>query len=131
MNTSWGLINGEERHKDAPRTFHIPPLSVRLGLPPGKAVKIGMEERFKTRNKFSGEKFWVRILGPGLRLRYLGMVTNDLVFTKKHGLKDGDKIEFGAEHILLAEEPPRHARPPGLMSRREMDEFIGPDPTDN
>lgn len=130
MNEGWALINGEQRHKETPDTFDMPPMAERVGLAPGKAVKIGVVSKVHTHKRFNAERFWVKILGHGRTLRYLGMVTNDLVFTERHGLKDGDQIEFGPEHVLCTEVPPPTARPP-LLSRSEMQRILDRDPGDN
>lgn len=115
MNTNWKLINVEERHAENPDGFRIASQAERESLPPGRCVKIGVENlAFGDERRANGERFWVRIVKVegGLYVRYVAVIENDLVLGDAHGLKCGDTICFRAEHVLQTEPPPLGALPP-------------------
>lgn len=92
------LINGVERNRAHPDRFQIPSEQERQGVQPGAFAKIGIESP-----DGSGERFWVKVEGRvegECSGRYRGVISNDLVHTPEHGMKDADPIEFGAEHVL-------------------------------
>lgn len=102
---TYTLIDGAMRHAECP-TFSIPEPSVRNGCEPGAVVKIGVEfTNPKGRRRIyppcNGERFWVRVtaINP-MGKRYRGEVDNDLLFTDAHGLRLGDLVTFGPEHVL-------------------------------
>lgn len=125
MNKGWALIDAEAMHRAAPETFHIASRSNRERLGVGRMVKIGVEQP-NSGSRHNGERFWVKILGAGRTLRYAAMICNDLVFTERHGLAHGERIEFDARHVLLTEEPKPEDAPKNLMTRKEMLDSLAP-----
>jgi len=102
---TYTLIDGAKRHAKCPDTFEIPDVDERIRCKLGDVVKIGVE--FKHDPPVSGERFWVRIvrilpsrLSSPPVLEYMGEVDNDLMFTDAHGLRLGDLVTFGPEHVL-------------------------------
>ena len=98
MNPGCTLMNGVERNRAHPDTFQIPSQDEREALQAGAFAKIGIEMP-----DGSGERFWVKLEGrveDGATVQYRGAISNDLVHTRDHGMKDADMIEFGAEHVL-------------------------------
>lgn len=100
MKNGYTLIDGDERHEQNPTTFEMPDKDDRLAVPVGAYAKIGVES---LGNK-PGERFWV-IVTEAQDGRFVGTINNDLVYTRYHGLKDTDVVEFGPEHILSFEVP--------------------------
>ena len=82
------LIDVEERAKLYSATFAIPVRSLREGLWPGNLVKLDFDNR---------ERMWVKISGQYATKNYFGI----LISSPLHlGLRHGDPIEFGPEHIM-------------------------------
>jgi len=48
----------------------------------------------------SNESFWVQVDNPTKDKTWTGIVSNDLLYTQDHGLKDGDTITFKRSEIL-------------------------------
>lgn len=98
MRPGCRLMDGVARNEAHPDTFQIPTQEERDGLRPGAFAKIGIEMP-----DGAGERFWVKVEGraEGENAgRYRGAISNDLVHTRDHGMKDADTIEFGPEHVL-------------------------------
>lgn len=71
-----------------PQTFDVPAPEILAAIRPGSLVKVCAEP----------ERFWVEVLaveGDGI----MGRVSNDLVHTARHGLRDGDNVTFEKRHI--------------------------------
>jgi hypothetical protein len=79
------LIDGEERNRNHPETFHIPPEALRHALSEGTYAKVGVEGR-ETPPFQQGEKFWTRIAEVRPGPLYIAEVDNDLVHTDYHGV---------------------------------------------
>ena len=98
MYTIW---NVEERNRQWPDTFHIPSRIQREALFVGDAAKCV----FVPTDGPGGERMWLRILKPISQGKYYGELLNEPVAIA--GLKKGDKIEFGPEHISDFQKEPR------------------------
>jgi len=97
---TYTLIDGAKRHAKCPDTFEIPDADTRIKCKLGDVVKIGVEFKHDEL-PVNGERFWVRIVRtlPSM-FEYMGEVDNDLLFTDAHGLRLGDLVTFGPEHVL-------------------------------
>jgi hypothetical protein len=83
------LFDVVERHKAYPRTFLIPSPVERESLRPGDMAKL----------LFAGfERMWVevKICKDG---RYVGILANRPVMAWLSKVEQGDRIEFGPEHV--------------------------------
>lgn len=72
-----------------PQTFDVPAPEILAAIRPGTFVKVCAEP----------ERFWVEVVaveGDGI----MGRVSNDLVHTARHGLRDGDSVTFEKRHIF-------------------------------
>lgn len=76
-------------------------LALRTAAEIGQSVKVGA----------SGEYFWVEVCDRTTQGVYVGRVDNDLRCTEMHGLKRGDIVVFGPEHIRLVEDDERFPKP--------------------
>lgn len=92
------LDNGEKRHAAHPKTFWIPDAVDRRSLRVGDLVKI-LFTSDKPIDGFTGERMWVEITARAqdLPVRYVGTLANEPSFL---AMKFGDRVEFGAEHII-------------------------------
>lgn len=63
-------------------------------IEPGCLVRLCVERE----DRRYGERFWVRVVKVGER-GFEGVVDNNLIGSRWHGLRLDDLIEFGAEHI--------------------------------
>lgn len=82
------LIDVEEKAKLYPATFSIPVRSLREELWPGDLVKLDFD---------NCERMWVKISGQYATNDYFGVLINSPLHL---GLRQGDPIEFGPEHIM-------------------------------
>jgi len=96
------LIDARVQHERFPQTFSVPPLDRIARIKAGDFVKIGAEFEADTDGR-TGERFWVVILSAFDRAGsacFRGKIDNDLLCTDRHGLSEGDEIEFNPRHIL-------------------------------
>lgn len=93
MSKSWHIVNAEEENKANPDTFKIPNIEERQSLKPDTIVKL----IFRTDDESEGERMWVEITKSN-NFGYDGVLDNDPVNIK--GLKSGDKVTFGPQHII-------------------------------
>jgi uncharacterized protein YegJ (DUF2314 family) len=92
----YSLASAEQRAKEHPKSFQIPPARVRLALQAGYMVKL----IFTQKKPPAGERMWVEVTGmerDAAGVRYVGILKNrpSTIF----GVKFGDKVEFSPEHI--------------------------------
>lgn len=90
-------------HRISPGSFQIPSKRIRESIQGNWTVKIGVKfPDFLFRGSYiKGERFWVRVTKPITDGKYEGVVEQtDMVATEAHGIKHGDTITFGPEHIL-------------------------------
>jgi len=82
------FLNGVEQNKEF-HSFKIPTADERGGRKVGDYVKVCADS----------ERFWVRITAvePGF---YTGVIDQDLVHSRKHGLNDGDVIRLVPDNII-------------------------------
>lgn len=99
----WCLEDGEERHRAAPATFHIPDLAERCFLQPGDLVKLIFVIAVEGDECEAVERMWVivRERVPG---GYIGMLYNH-----PHSIAENDRLWHGTElpfeyrHIIAVE----------------------------
>jgi hypothetical protein len=90
------LLDVEEEHRKNPRTYSIPRKEQRHHLQVGQLVKLVFLKDSSETNDKRAERMWVivkKILEDG----YCGTLDNDPYFLA--GLKRGDLIDFGPEHV--------------------------------
>lgn len=88
------MIDGVERNRLHPKTFHIPTFAEKFMVEAGKYVKVGLESP-----DGNGEKFWLLVTRRAGD-KMVGEVSNDLVRTHQHGIICGDRLQFQPQHIL-------------------------------
>jgi len=95
----WILVNAEERAKENPANFEMPPKEARMGLKPRTLVKLIFQFKDADSNnkEIEAERMWVEIIENNGD-DYLGTLDNDPEVIKR--LKSGDKIEFKPENII-------------------------------
>lgn len=93
------LIDARKMAKKHPGTF---------GLPSKKAVSaLGVGDFAKVST--AGERFWVRVIKRDGN-RFQGIVDNDVLMTKDHGLQLGDRMVFESKNLYDAVSKERMAR---------------------
>lgn len=82
------FINAQQMAREFPQTFTAPTADEL------KAVKVGMHVKLCV----GKERFWLKVetIKDGT---LFGCITQDLVRTHLHGLKDGDKLSFHQDNI--------------------------------
>lgn len=96
---TWHLDNVYERNAEFPYTFYIPSKAVMQQLKTGDLVKLRFIGESETEN-LAGERMWVEITERNGG-SFKGLLTNQPYDLK--GLKAGQEILFGAEHICDTE----------------------------
>lgn len=87
---TYTLTNVEDRHRQYPRDFWIPTANERKAVRPGDMVKLIFAGR---------ERMWVEVKEVK-DSRYAGRLSNRPFNPDAlGGLKYGDRVEFGPEHI--------------------------------
>lgn len=97
---SWRLVDGEQRAKEHPDSFEMPPRELRERLdargPDRTLAKLIFEPEGPC--KVGGERMWVLVGGRGEKQRYTGRLNNNPQFIQ--GLHSGQRLEFGPEHVV-------------------------------
>ncbi len=82
------FIDAQKMAYENPDTFYAPPFDELNEIKKGSIVKIAAD----------GERFWVVVTSvKGNKIT--GTVNNDLVFTKDHGLRYEDRVEFEKKNV--------------------------------
>lgn len=87
----WRLDDGEERHREAPATFHIPDLAVRKLLRVGDYAKLIFEIVVEGDEHPAVERMWV-IIRERTPDGYVGMLAN-----QPHCIAENDEFWHGTE----------------------------------
>lgn len=92
------IVDVVKRALEAPDTFNIPIQAARERLKVGMLAKLVFEID-KPVSGCTGERMWVKVasIDPNLKLKYAGELVNTPVVVE--GLKPGDAVEFGPEHV--------------------------------
>jgi hypothetical protein len=102
-NDGWCLDDGEEYHREAPETFWLPDLAVRMALRPGDFAKLIFRIAVEGDEPVSVERMWVivRECVPG---GYVGMLDNEPDAIKENGeFWLGTELPFEYRHIIAVE----------------------------
>lgn len=97
----WQLESAVARHAEAPDSFEIPQESIRSRLIPGCDAKL-----IFTLEGHEGpqvERMWVRITGYS-DTGYVGVLNSD-PRTVGAPIADGERVEFGPDHVIDALPP--------------------------
>ena len=101
FDDGWQLDDGEERHRESPDTFYLPPAEIRSTLLPGQIVKhifrIELEDDDKVRTQ-EVERMWVIVQARFTDGMYVGILDNDPQCTQ--GIKAGMKVVFEPRHVI-------------------------------
>jgi hypothetical protein len=101
FSDGWQLDDGEERHRESPDTFYLPPAETRATLQPGQIVKlifrIDLEDEKGVRTQ-EVERMWVVVDEPLKDGMYAGTLDNDPQCTE--GIKSGMKVVFEPRHVI-------------------------------
>jgi len=89
------LVDAEEKAKENPKTFYIPPAKERDGLQPGDMVKLHFAFRHQT------ERMWVVVTKRLETGGYEGELRNQPV---SRGASWGDTVKFKAAHVAGIQE---------------------------
>lgn len=94
--TDFHLLDGEQRHREIPRSFVLPERSERENLPAGTLVELIFEGPDSPQGAI-GERLWAEIVRSEDG-RYVGRLDNDPEIVE--GLHYNDEVEFGPEHVI-------------------------------
>lgn len=97
-----GLLDGEERAREFPSTFRLPPLKERTNLRPGDFAKLGFLAKEARDDGCDGERMWVRVTKCLADGSYEGELDNEPTFLD---MNLGDAVAFQTKHILQIETP--------------------------
>jgi hypothetical protein len=93
----WRLMDGEQLHRNAPKTFEIPDLALREILQAGDLVKLVFEIDL---DKPAVERMWV-VIREKISGGYVGMLVNEPASIGKNDwLWDGTELPFEYRHIV-------------------------------
>jgi hypothetical protein len=108
----WCLDDGEQYHRDAPATFHIPDLAVRKILRPGDFAKLIFRIAVEGEEHDCIERMWV-IVRARTPDGYIGMLDNEPdSMPKNDRLWVGTELSFSFRHIIGVE----HGTPESLAA---------------
>lgn len=96
MAGTWYLDNVEDRAREAPRTFFIPPEQRRHNLQEGDTVKLVFMLNHPSGDQPEAERMWVDVISAD-GTSYTGSLLNTPHTIRD--LKPGDKVAFGPEHV--------------------------------
>jgi hypothetical protein len=98
---AWGLGDGEQYHREAPETFHIPDLALRKILQPGDFAKLMF--RISVAGEEEVERMWV-IIRDRTPSGYVGMLDNEPdSIPPNDRLWLGTEVPFEYRHIIAVE----------------------------
>ena len=101
FDDGWQLDDGEERHRESPETFYLPPADIRSSLQPRQIVnlifRIELEDDGQVRTQ-EVERMWVIVQERLPDGKYLGTLDNDPQCTE--GMKAGMNVVFEPRHVI-------------------------------
>jgi len=96
----WCLEDGEERHRAAPASFHVPDLAVRKLLQPGDLAKLIFKIAVEGDEYGAVERMWV-IVRERTATGYVGMLDNEPNSISENGqFWRGTELPFEYRHII-------------------------------
>jgi uncharacterized protein YegJ (DUF2314 family) len=100
VRDGWCLEDGEQRHREAPATFHIPDLALREILQPGDLAKLIFRIAVEGDEHGAVERMWV-IIRERVPGGYVGMLDNDPdSIAKNDTFWCGAELPFEYRHII-------------------------------
>jgi len=101
----WGLGDGEQWHREFPKTFEIPDLALRKILRPGDLAKLMFRISIQNEAEEEVERMWV-IIRERTADGYIGMLYNKPSSIPENGrLWFGTELLFEYRHIIAAHPP--------------------------
>ncbi len=99
----WCLEDGEERHRAAPETFHIPDEELRSGLEPGEFAQLIFRIALDNdKEPESVERMWV-IVRERTATGYMGVLDNQpATVVENDTFWVGTELPFEPRHIISA-----------------------------
>ncbi len=100
----YALLNAEEMHRLHPDSFELHAKEARNNVKVGQYVKMCLVGPTLTEPI---ERFWVWVVSKEATIKgstFIGQLHIDLCCTAKHGISEGDMLEFATEHILVIEQ---------------------------
>jgi hypothetical protein len=99
----WCLDDGEERHREAPKTFFIPDLEVRQALQPGDFAKLIFRIAVAGGDPVSVQRMWV-IVRERTAAGYVGMLDNEPDdIAENNEFWVGTELAFEYRHIIAVQ----------------------------
>lgn len=74
-----------------------------VAVPPVRAA-LAQRDGAANVDRMAGERFWIRVDSVGPE-GFVGTINNALVYTDKHGLREGDRLKIEARHLYDAIPP--------------------------
>jgi hypothetical protein len=98
---AWCLLDGEQRHREAPKTFEIPVLALRKILQLGDFAKLMF--KIAVEGEEEVERMWV-IIRERTSIGYIGMLDNEPgCIPPNDRLWVGTEVPFEYRHIIAVE----------------------------
>ena len=101
LSDGWQLEDGEERHRESPETFYIPPEDVRRSLAVDQIVKLMFRVALNDEhgeNTEQVERMWVIVQRPLTDGEYWGVLDNDPKCTS--AIQAGMQVIFEPRHVI-------------------------------
>jgi hypothetical protein len=117
------IVDAEERHREAPRSFFIPSREERESLEPGGLAQLLFEVVQPARGEPSAERMWVEVRARD-RSGYVGVLTN--VPATITTIASGDQVHFRPEHVIKVIEDWPLLEQKVFVSRRCHDDDVRP-----
>jgi hypothetical protein len=98
---AWCLLDGEQYHREAPKTFEIPDLALRKILRPGDFAKLML--KIAVEGEEGVERMWV-IIRERTSSGYVGMLDNEPgCIPPNDRLWVGSEVPFEYRHIIAVD----------------------------
>jgi hypothetical protein len=99
----WQLLDGEQRHRESPKTFEIPDLALRKILDVGDFAKLMFEMMVGPEGKTAVARMWV-IIREQIPGGYIGMLDNEPgAIAKNDRFWAGSELPFEYRHIIAVD----------------------------
>jgi hypothetical protein len=98
----WRLLDGEQHHREAPKTFEIPDLALRKILGGGDFAKLMFEIMVGPDERTAVERMWV-IIREQIPGGYIGMLDNKPDIAENDRFWVGSELPFEYRHIIAVD----------------------------
>jgi uncharacterized protein YegJ (DUF2314 family) len=95
----WRLLDGEQHHREATKTFWIPDLELRKLLDVGDLAKLMFEITLNAEGETAVERMWV-IIRERIPGGYIGMLDNEPGIAENDQFWVGSELPFEYRHII-------------------------------